>query len=200
MNTPVGIDVSSKSLDVAILVGDRAPRHYLVHNDAADHRQLIRQMSKLESPQVVLEATGTYHLDLAFALRQARVPLMVLNPKRAKDFVRSRGIHVQTDKVDAIQLAEFGKRMDFVPWKGPSQLEFQIFKLGRAIASMTKDHTRLLCRLHAESACSYTPAVLIKHLKRQIKLLDKLLVEQRDQQRSLVLSDPTWNQIGRAHV
>lgn len=139
-----------------------------------------------------MEATGVYHLDLAFALRDAKVPVMVLNPKRAKDFVRSRGINLQTDKVDAIQLAEFAKRMDFVPWQGPSELEFQIFKLGRGIASMKADHAGLMNRLHASEACSHTPAVLVKHQRSQLAQVEKHLAMLSDELRRLILSHPVW--------
>lgn len=192
MYTPVGIDVSAKTFDVATLLGDRSPSLRLFENTTTDHRRLVQQLSKLDSPRVVLEATGVYHLDLAFALRDAQIPLMVLNPKRAKDFFRARGVNLQTDTIDAVQLAEYAKRMDFVPWKGPSELEFQIFKLGRGIASMKTDHARLLNRLHADAACSHTPRALINCQRLQLRQIERNLVKLHDEQRRLILSHPLW--------
>jgi transposase len=81
-----GIDVSAKSLTVAIH-GVRPPvDQRSFPNNPNGHKALIVWLRKAKSPvRVSLEATGIYSLDLAFALDATEgIKVAVLNPKVAK--------------------------------------------------------------------------------------------------------------------
>src|SRR6185295_2523702 len=66
--------------------------------------------------RVCLEATGVYSLCLALALQRAeRMEVMVVNPRAIKDFQRARLTRAKTDRVDALGILEFLRRMAFVP-------------------------------------------------------------------------------------
>lgn len=194
----VGIDVSAETLDVSILVsGSAKPKRRRFDNDPRGHQQLIDWLSAFEEVRVVCEATGVYHLDLAYALSDAEIPLMVVNPRQAKRFVEARSCNVQSDQIDADELAEFAKRMDFVPWKAPSAAAFAIHKLGRAIAQMTKRHTAVRNRLHAAEATQHTPRSIVKSLNRELRFIERER-EQMSQEVATLIA--TESDLARKHA
>lgn len=80
----------------------------------------------------MIEATGIYSLDVAFALQRATgVEVMVANPRAIADFARALMQRSKTDKLDAESILEFCCRMPFVPWVPPSEtrLNLRSFKL-----------------------------------------------------------------------
>ena len=169
-----GIDVSAKTLDVAVLRANSNKRkHRKFSNDAVGHQQLIDWLGSFEVTRVVCEATGVYHLDVAFALTTADMPLMVANPRQVKRFIEARACNTQNDVIDADELAEYARRMDFVPWKAPSINNFALHKLGRAIGQLTKRRTAMLNRQHAAEASSHMPKSIIKSIAREIQFIDR---------------------------
>ena len=54
---------------------------------------------------IVLEATGGYEIDVAVALHDAGLPVVVVNPRQPRDYARAVGILAKTDKIDAMILA-----------------------------------------------------------------------------------------------
>ncbi len=62
-----------------------------------------------------METTGIYHLDLAIALYDARVKLIVVNPNASHHFAKVLMKNSKTDAVDVDTLAEYAERMGFVP-------------------------------------------------------------------------------------
>lgn len=172
--TFIGIDVSAKTLDVTVLHGAGGkPKRRHFDNDSVAHVALILWLHLLAPVRVVCEATGVYHLDLAYALHHAGIALMVVNPRRAKRFIEAQRRNTQTDAIDADELAQFAIRMDFVPWKAPSDKAFAVHKLGRAIGQMTKHHTAVSNRLHAAQATVHTPNSIINAFKRELAFIER---------------------------
>ena len=69
----VGVDVSAKTL--AVIVEQDGERGQVLDfaNDRAGHKKLVALVTKRgRHARVVLEATGNYSLDLAFALYRAK--------------------------------------------------------------------------------------------------------------------------------
>ncbi len=99
-------------------------------------------MRKAQVSCVCLEATGQYHLDLAVALDDAGLELMVINPKVAKRFAEAMPTRTKTDAVDAKVLAQFVYRMPFEPWHRPSQRALAIRAAARRIPASTQARTR----------------------------------------------------------
>jgi transposase len=63
-----GVDVSARTLDVAIDSGRSPLWTGVFDNTSAGHRKLIRKLvTRQRRVRVVVEATGVYHLDLALA-------------------------------------------------------------------------------------------------------------------------------------
>ena len=186
-----GIDVSAKTLDVSVLRADSDKRkRRKFSNDGQGHQQLIDWLRPFGVTRVVCEATGVYHLDVAFALTAAGVPLMVANPRQVKRFIEARARNTQTDVIDADELAEYARRMDFVPWKAPSTNGFELHKLGRANGQQTKRHTAMLNRLHAAKASVHNPKSIVKSMEREIQFIERERVKLSKEALRLVKADP----------
>lgn len=186
-----GIDVSAKTLDASVLRADSDKRkRRKFSNDGQGHQQLIDWLRSFGVTRVVCEATGVYHLDVAFALTDAGIPLMVANPRQIKRFIEARARNTQTDVIDADELAEYARRMDFVPWKAPSTNGFELHKLGRAIGQLTKRHTAMLNRLHAARASTHTPKSIVKSAEREVQFIERERVELSKAALRLVRKDP----------
>jgi transposase len=100
----VGIDVSKAELDVYVRPDNL---HWTVPNDAEGHAQLVRRLSPIVPTLIVLEATGGLERPAAYTLIEAKLPAVVVNPKRTRDFARSLGLLAKTDRLDAQALAHF---------------------------------------------------------------------------------------------
>jgi transposase len=176
-----GVDVSAQTLAVAVQPADRdgfEQREFA--NSAAGHKQLIAWLLRSGSTvRVSLEATGVYSLDLSLALDAAGpIELAVLNPKRVHEFAKTLR-RSKTDKADAIALAEYSRRMEFVRWRRPGASALQLRALGRHIDTLVQEHTRLSNRLHAAAHSEATPACVRQDLKRSMAGVQKRIVRLR---------------------
>lgn len=168
-----GIDVAAKTLAAsALLEGNNKRKHKQFANTPEGHKALIAWLKSLNVVRVVCEATGVYHLDMAFAVA-ADMPLMVANPRPVKCFIEACGCNFQTDASDADKLAEFARRMHFEPWKAPSDKAFAVHKLGRAVNQLTKRHAATLNRVHAAEATAYTPKSIVRSLERELRFIEQ---------------------------
>ncbi len=102
----VGVDVSKAILDMDCLPVS-APQQF--SNDAEGIDALVRRLKGSAVERIVLEATGGYETAAASALAAAGLPVVVVNPKRVRDFAKASGILAKTDRLDARVLAAFGQ-------------------------------------------------------------------------------------------
>lgn len=118
----VGIDVSKKKLDVALLVNGKT-KAKVVENSAEGHQTLLDWLSKSKVPlsalHVCMEATGVYSEPAALALHQAGLIVSVVNPGCIKGFGRSENIRNKNDAIDASLIARYCAAMKPQPWTPP---------------------------------------------------------------------------------
>jgi transposase len=100
----VGIDVAKAHLDIALRpTGER----WTVTNDDAGIAALVTRLQQLAPQLIVLEATGGYQRAVVAALAAAGLPVVVVNPRQARDFAKATGQLAKTDVLDARVLAHF---------------------------------------------------------------------------------------------
>ena len=100
----VGIDVAKAQLDIALRPsGER----WAVPNDASGVTTLVDRLQVLHPTLIVLEATGGLERAATSALAAAGLPVVVVNPRQARDFARATGQLAKTDALDARALAHF---------------------------------------------------------------------------------------------
>lgn len=118
----VGIDVSKKKLDVALLI-DGKIKSKVVENCARGHQTLIDWLGKSKAPlsvmHVCMEATGVYSEPAALALHQAGLLVSVVNPACIKGFGHSENIRNKNDGVDAGLIARYCLAMRPPAWNPP---------------------------------------------------------------------------------
>lgn len=169
-----GIDVGAKGLAVAITTAQGRRVELEVENTATGHRAIGRALRKAgKTSQVCLEATGVYHLDLTYALHATPgVTVMVVNPRRAKDFARAGMRRAKTDRVDARVLLEFSQRMPFQAWAPPPPAVREVQALTRRIDALARMRVQEKNRRHAAGVATGGPAVLAEASRAHIAFLE----------------------------
>jgi len=106
----IGIDVSKDSLELAM--DDKGKTLYL-NNDEAGIAKLLAAINSAGGNvgAVVLEATGGFERLAALALCRAGLPVMVVNPRQARDFAKAMGYLAKTDAIDARVLSHFARTL-----------------------------------------------------------------------------------------
>lgn len=112
----VGIDVSKDHLDVHVRPAGTARRFA---NTDAGHRAVLTFLAPFAPTLVVLEATGRHERAVVAALAADPIPVVVLNPARARQFAQAMGRLAKTDAVDAAVLAEYAERIRPTPRPRP---------------------------------------------------------------------------------
>ncbi len=174
-STLVGIDVSARTLDVALDQGRGAPQLLSFSNTAAGHRKVIQRVTRGgRQARICLEATGVYHLDLCLALHAAKnIDVMVVNPRTARDFARAQLLRSKTDRVDARSLLEFLRRMDFAPWRPPSRSILDLRALSRRIQALVVGRAQEKNRRHADDVVSDTTPAIRESIERHIAAINE---------------------------
>jgi transposase len=118
----VGIDVSAQRLDVDMLP---ASQPFSEPNAEDGIATLVPRLKALNPKIVLLEATGGYEIPVAYALYEAGLPVVIMNPKVLRHFAKAMGRLAKTDKLDAQVLALYAQRVQppVRPLKDQEQLE-----------------------------------------------------------------------------
>ncbi len=185
-----GIDVSAKTLAVALIAPDQALLQRQFANRPSGHKQLLAWLGKCKAcVRVSMEATGIYSLDLALALDLApHVELAVLNPKLANRFQQTLA-RSKTDAADAVVLAHYSQRMPFTRWHRPGLTGLQLRALARHISALVSQQSREQNRLHALENSSTAPRAVIDDLRRSLTLAARRIVKMRAAAMELIRAD-----------
>ena len=124
--TFVGIDISANRLDVAVLP---AGNHFTVAHTDEGIVSLVGRLQEAGPQSVVMEATGGYEIPVAYAMSEANLPVVIMNPKVIRHFAKSTGKLAKTDKLDARVLAHYAQAIQppVRPLKNLEQAELATF-------------------------------------------------------------------------
>ena len=75
----VGIDISKTWFDVWV-----PGKHGRFTNDEDGHDKLVRFLERFPLEVIVMEATGGLEVEVAIALSEAKYPVAIVNPPRAR--------------------------------------------------------------------------------------------------------------------
>ena len=182
----IGVDVAKATLEVGF--SDREAT-LAPSNDDAGHEALLGHLSSLRAEGatialIVLEATGGLEQDVARQLQLAGYPVVVVNPRQARDFARSMGYLAKTDRLDARVLAHMGQtllqRDDLRKLIKPLPDERQ-----RMLQALVTRRRQLVAMRVAEQQRAGAPDkrmrrslnIILKALDRELARLDKELQE-----------------------
>jgi len=117
----IGIDVSKDKLDIAYLDNSSEEQVTQISNTISSIKTFLKHISSVFSLplQVVLEATGVYHLNLVYLLEEHNIDVTILNPLSLKGFSTSYLLTTKTDAVDASLLLRLAQERKPVATKIP---------------------------------------------------------------------------------
>lgn len=119
----VGIDVSKKKLDIALLRENKV-KPKAIPNTTVGFKQLeewlVFQKVDLTQVWICLEATGPYSDSLATWLDDHGFKVSVVNPARIKGYAQSELVRNKTDKSDAAIIARFCQSVKPEQWHAPN--------------------------------------------------------------------------------
>jgi len=98
----IGIDISKAKLDVASSDGGL---RLVVERTAEGLAALVDRLGEFEVHRVVVEATGGYERAVLDVLCAAGLPVVLIQPRRARALARGLGRRAKTDAIDATILA-----------------------------------------------------------------------------------------------
>ncbi len=108
MEIYAGIDVAKKTFDLNFQ-GQKKVWEFTYNQKGI--RKCIKQLTEKKVALVVMEATGGYERELFLALKSADLPVSIINPRRIRDFAKSKGITAKTDAIDARVIADYASLM-----------------------------------------------------------------------------------------
>jgi transposase len=101
-----GIDIAKDKVDVCIR--SRSLKRTFASTDE-DRHELASWLRRNKVGKAVMEASGGYEREWAKALRDARIEVRIVDPKRVRSFARSAGRLAKNDTIDAEMIAWFAE-------------------------------------------------------------------------------------------
>jgi transposase len=165
MNTQpafVGIDISKDRLDVYIRPqGESFSEPYTDHGIGS----LVKHVVKVNPEVVLLEATGGYETQIVAALAQAKIPVVVINPRQVRDFAKATGRLAKTDQIDAQVLARFAEAIRPEPRLLADEDQ-------RELAALMSRHCQLVEMIAMEKNRTHTTTAIVRgHIEAHISWL-----------------------------
>ena len=184
-NVYVGIDVAKERLDVA----QRPPGAiWHVANDDRGIAELMARLVQLKPVLVVLEATGGMEVPLVGAVAAAGLPVVVINPRQAREFARATGRLAKTDAIDAQVLAQFAEAVKPEPRPLPDaatqELSALMTRRRQLIDMLTAEKNRL-----RSAARAVRPSI-----QEHIAWLERRLVDLDRDLNQTIRSSAIWRQ------
>lgn len=178
----VGIDVSKDRLDVSVL-GQKSVSEFA--NTRQGIAKLVKLMQRLNPKLIVVEATGGYEEALVLALHEAGLPVALVSPQRVRQYAKARGLLAKTDKLDAQNLAEYGKNIQPRLFVGKNEAGRRLSGLidrRKQLVEMEKAEKNRLRMANAEIKTSIQTVItcLEEEVKRLDEEIEKFMKENMD--------------------
>ena len=179
----VGIDVSKVQLDVALRPSDD---RWPVSNDEPGIATLVERVRTIQPALIVLEATGGLEVPVAGALAEAGLPVVVVNPRHARDVAKATGRLAKTDPLDAQGLAHVAAAVRPTPRPLPDAQ-------AQAWSALLTRRRQLVQRLTAERRrLQSAPQRIRADIQAHIAWLERRLVRTDDDLAAGLRSSPLW--------
>ena len=187
VNKIIGIDISKEKFDVCFSF---QPSGYSFKTYTYDEQGIKAFLAEVPSDCIcIMEATGVYHLRLAYCLNKHNRFVSVVNPLSVKNFSRAVMCRTKTDKADARQLVDYARKMDLVEWKPTADNYIRIQQIYRTIELFITQITQMENQLEAIGNSPIRDRLLCSMLKRDIKLHRKRIDRLEKQLEELIANE-----------
>jgi transposase len=167
-----GFDVSKSFFDVCIL-RDGKEQSLRFNYDPEGLSSLITALG--EDMYCLMEATGPYHVRLAFHLYQHGYKVSVINPLSIKRFSQMMMTRAKTDKADAKVIAAYGELKEWDLWQPPAAHVIKLQQLNAMEQMLQKHHTATCNQLEAFEATGNIDKEIKKIMLKELSNLKKQL-------------------------
>ena len=171
----LGIDISKDFFDVMNIKN----QHFQFQNS----NKGFRAFKKVLTPDsfCVMEATGYYHLKLAYFLLENNIKISIVNPLSIKRFIQMKLSKIKTDKADAKMIRLYAQNNELKLWEGQSKNQVKALQITRLLDIYSKQSTALKNKIHGEQTLGNPSQLVVKSLKRSLKMINKeqVLLEQK---------------------
>jgi transposase len=179
------MDVAKAQLDVAIRPsGER----WTVPNDPSGVTTLVEQLQARHPTLIVLEATGGLERLVTSALATAGLPVVVVNPRQARDFARATGQLAKTDALDARALAHFADVIRPTPRPLPDAQTQEL----RAL--LGRRQQLIVMRTAEQNRLAGTSERLAQDITAHITWLNARIATLDDDLETVLRSSPLWRE------
>lgn len=183
MTSFVGVDISKAHLDVAVRPSGDV---WQVGNDPEGVATLAERLGALAPDLIVLEPTGGYELVLVTGLLAAGLPVVVINPRQARDFAKAVGKLAKTDTLDAHVLAHYAEAVRPEVRELPDEAARELTGMVARRRQLVDMHTAEENRLHS------VPRRLHPQVHEHLEALERYIGELDRDLRELIRSSPIW--------
>lgn len=177
------IDVGKRQLAVAL---GSAGERFAENNEPRAIARLCQRLAAAGCARVLIEG-GSYQNLLVGALRAAGLPVVIVNPRRVRQFAKSMGQLAKTDALDARMLALYGERLQppvrELPDEQTRALRDLWVRREQLIEMLVMEENRLE---HARQALHRSLRAHIDYLRKQIRQAD-------DDLDRTVRNSPLWD-------
>jgi transposase len=181
----VGIDVAQATLEVAVRPTGEA---WQVANDEIAFGDLVERVRQLKPSLIVLEATGGIHLPVVAALAAAKLPVVAVNPRQARDFAKATGKLAKTDRIDAQVLAHFAEavRPEVRPLPDAATQELAIL--------VARRRQLMEMRVAEQNRSRSTPARIRAQIREHVEWLNRQIGELDREIGQRLRYSPAWRE------
>jgi transposase len=141
-------------------------------NEPRAIKRLVKRLAQAGCVRVLIEG-GSYQNVLVAALRAAELPVVIINPRRVREFAKSIGQLAKTDRIDARVLALYGERVQpplrELPDEQSQALRALWVRREQLIEMLVMEQNRLE---HASQVLHRALRAHIDYLRKQIKRAD----------------------------
>ncbi len=180
----IGIDVSKKTLDIAI---GQNGAFETIDNEPKVIRHFVSSLEQKNISQVIIESTGGLEMPVIKALSEASIPVALINPARVRHFAKATGLYAKTDRLDARILALYGKSIELRPYSPPSEEKLELSDLGSR-------RRQLLEIIVAEKNRFQAMPRLQEHIKKHLTWLLEEVQEIEAKIEALLISSEEWKE------
>jgi transposase len=201
----VGLDVSSKKIDVCISIIDAlqkvtAKSSTQISNTKKGFEALELWISKHKKENIPLvtcmEATGIYHENCACFLYEKGFNVSIILPNKAKKYLDALGLKSKNDSIDAKGLAQMGAEQCLELWQPMGTFFYELRLLTRQHQNITELKTVLKNQLDALSYAMHQLDSVTNQLKQTIVLFESQIKElEKEMQKHLKSNLEIYNKV-----
>lgn len=167
----VGVDVSKKTLDIAIPKQNGTYQHKKVSNTLDGFKSIMKHLP----PECccVMEATSSYYMLFAYFLHAQNITVSVVNPLTVNHFCKMRMSRTKTDKKDAAMIAEYARSEAPRLWQPKEAHLLELQQYEAILENITAHKTSYNNQLEAFESSGQMSKPILKTIRKQITFCEK---------------------------